>query len=79
MKYRAAILQIPTALIVAKYLIIDKFVAGSIPLLALAVFKFAIVFVVHRLMKQQTAVTIAGSDIEEELRTYLRGFYPKFP
>lgn len=71
-KYTSVLWQFPTALIVANFFALDKFLAQPRILVVLAVLDGVLVFVFARLVHHQKAIIAASTKAEEVLREELR-------
>jgi hypothetical protein len=78
LKYHAILWQIPTALLFGNFLTIEKISAKPWPLLALALFDFAMILVFHRLIKQQTSIVKAITIVRGKLSQSFGDMIPKF-
>jgi hypothetical protein len=78
-KYNTVIWQIPTALVAANFLAIDKFLSRPFLLFAISIFDAALIYVFQRMLVQQRAIISATQQSEKELREDFRPFIPDFP
>lgn len=78
LKYHATIWQIPTALVIGNFLAIEKFLTEPILLAALAIFNFGLIFVLHRMIKNQIPIIDATVKAEDKLRSDFGDFLPTF-
>ncbi|MBI5054492.1 MAG: hypothetical protein HZC38_04450 [Chloroflexi bacterium] len=77
-KYNSIIWQVPTALIVANFFGIDKFISNPAILFALFVFNTVLIYAFDRMVTQQRAIIDAARRSETELRNTYNTFIPSF-
>jgi hypothetical protein len=77
-KYQNIIWQIPTALVVGNYVVIDRFSSNPVYLLALWFFNWGILFVLYRMVKTQRSIIRALRIAEKNLYEDFKDFIPKF-
>ena len=78
-KYNTIIWQIPTALVAANFLAIDKFHSNSPLLLALSLFNASLIYVFQRMIAQQRAIIKATKSAEAKIKNRYATFIPTFP
>jgi hypothetical protein len=78
LRYQTIIWQIPTALVVANFLAIDKLANQRWEMAALAAFNMALIFVFWRMIVSQRKIIEATKNAESVLLAKFKNFLPKF-
>ena len=78
LKYQSTLWQIPIALLVANIIVIGNFVCNPFPLMALLLFNFGIILIMHRMIKHQRQIINATENAEEKLQPIYGEFLPSF-
>lgn len=77
-KYNTIIWQIPTAIMAANVLALDKLSSTPAFLLAVSIFNAALIFAFYKMVTQQRAIIDASRSAENELRKIWPAFIPNF-
>jgi len=78
-RYHSIIWQIPTALLVANIVAIDKFLLHPFFLFCLSLFNYILIYIFHRMIVQQKAIIKATQLAENKLRKQFPDYIPSFP
>jgi len=78
-KNNAILWQVPTALIIANLLALEKFLSKPFLLFSLSIFNFVFIYAYHRMIVGQYALVKAKKKIECELKKTFNIFIPEFP
>ena len=78
-RYNSLIWQIPTGLLVANVLAIDKFQFNSCFLFCLSVFNYVLIYIFHRMLVQQEAIKKATQLAEKKLKKLFPDYIAEFP
>jgi hypothetical protein len=78
LKYQRIIWQIPTALVLGDFLVIEKFKHDPYVLLGLILYNFGLLYVFYRMIKNQSYLIDATRKAESILVTNYKDFLPHF-
>jgi len=78
LRYQSTLWQIPIALLVANFIVISNFIGNPHPLIALLLFNFGMILIMHRMIKHQRKIIEATNKAEEKLKENYQNFLPKF-
>ncbi len=77
-KHQAVIWQIPIALIVGNFVVLEKFYSNLYVLWSLALFNFGLIFVWYRMIKSQKVIIKATRKAEKHFNEFYKGIYDDF-